>query len=144
MTRFWPWRRGAQLVGDGGGTVAVEFALISGALLLFTLGCIQVGVMVWAQGVLQTTAEATARCKAIASPNCPNAAQFAVNTANPLLFSGVVTTGNVTVTSNTSCNGVAGSYVVVTISTTHWSTVDMVASLSRATLTAQACYPVST
>jgi Flp pilus assembly protein TadG len=120
----------------------VEFALISGALLLFTFGTIELGLTIWTLGVLQNTAEQTARCAAIASPNCTNAQQFAVNTAIPLLYAGAITTSNVHVTS--SCNGAAGTYVNVTISITTWAGSTLIPALSRPNLSAQACYPVST
>jgi Flp pilus assembly protein TadG len=143
MTRNRRTRRWAGLARDPTGSVAVEFALISGALLMFTLGTIELGLTFWSLGVLQNAAEQTARCAAIASPNCSNVPQFAVNTATPMLFTGALTTGNVTVTSNTSCNGVAGTYVKVTISITTWAGSTLLPALSRPSLSAQACYPVS-
>lgn len=117
--------------------------MISGSLLLFTFGTIELGLTIWRQSVLQHTAELTARCVAIASPNCTNGPQFAVNTAIPLLYAGAITTANVTVTSNTSCHSVTGTYVVVTIAATKWAGSTLIPALSRPSLSAQACYPVS-
>lgn len=116
--------------------------MISGALLLFTFGTIELGLTIWSLGVLQNTAEQTARCAALIPPSCANPKQFAVNTATPMLFTGAVTTSNVTVTA--SCNGVAGTYVNVTISITTWAGSNLLPALSRPSLSAQACYPVST
>jgi len=144
MTRNRRAGRWVGLAQDRAGSVAVEFAMISGALLMFTLGTIELGLTFWSLGVLQNTAEQTARCAAIASPNCTNVPQFAVNTATPMLFTGALATTDVTVTKNTSCNGVAGTYVKVTISVTSWAGSTMLPALSRPSLSAQACYPVST
>lgn len=137
-------RCGQNLTADQRGVVSVEFAMIGSALLLFTLGTIELGMVFWSIGALQNAAELTARCVAIGGSSCANAQQFAVTTAQATLFNGVITTDEVTVVNGTSCNNAAGSYVKVTITAHRWSNASLLSSLSRTALTSQACYPIST
>lgn len=60
--------------GRSRGTVAIEFALLLPALLLFILGIADVGRLIWTQTTLDRAVEAAARCAVIDSTTCGTAA----------------------------------------------------------------------
>ena len=133
----------SSLARDKRGYMAVEFALISTALLTLSLGTLELAVLGWAESVLQDAAELTARCVALSSTLCPNPAQYGATLAQNALFNGAVASSEVAVTSATSCGAATGTYAVVTISAHHWSGTSLVSSLSQTAIVAQACYPVT-
>ena len=101
-------------------------------------------MLVWTMSVLQTTAELTARCVALSSSACPSGASYAVSRAQQGLFTGAITSSEVAVMSSSTCNGIGGTYVRVTITAHHWAGAGLVTALSRMALTTSACFPVST
>ena len=131
------------LAQDRLGYVAVEFALISSALLLVTLGTLELGLLGWTESVLQDAAELTARCVALNSALCPNPSQYGAALAQNGLFGGAVLSSEVAITTATSCGAASGTYAVATITAHRWSGTGLVSSLSRSAIVAQACYPVS-
>jgi Flp pilus assembly protein TadG len=50
-----------RLLRGADGSVAIEFAIVANALLLFLLGVVEFGRLYWTQSELQYAAEATAR-----------------------------------------------------------------------------------
>jgi len=56
------------------GTVAIEYGLILPFLLLFTLGIMDSGRLLWTQITLSRAADAAARCGAVDQTTCPAAA----------------------------------------------------------------------
>jgi Flp pilus assembly protein TadG len=130
-------------LGDARGGSAVEFALLALPLLIMTLGSIELGLLMWTTNVLEATADDTARCVAIAGSSCTNGSTYAAGQASRSLFTGSVSAGEVSVLNGGSCNGLAGNYVVVTITAHHWAASGLVSALSRAAIVAKACYPVS-
>jgi Flp pilus assembly protein TadG len=58
------------------GSVAIEYALILPALLLFVIGIIDTGRLLWTYTTLYRAAEATARCAAINVTECGTAGQI--------------------------------------------------------------------
>jgi Flp pilus assembly protein TadG len=135
--------RRSSLASDLRGYLAVEFALISSAMLALSLGGFELAVLGWAESALQDAAALTARCVALSSTQCSNPSQYGATLAQNALFSGAVSSSEVAVKTATSCGSAAGSYAVVTISAHHWSGSSLASSLSRTAIVAQACYPVT-
>ena len=131
------WMR--RLRDHRSGAAALEFALVMLAFLPLSLGMIEVGLLLWTHNALQTTANFTARCVAISSPACTNAASYAVSTSQNWLQTGALTSSGVVVQTGASCAGGSGNMVKVTLS----STIPMLSELSTNALTASACYPAS-
>jgi Flp pilus assembly protein TadG len=69
------WRRKRKAGSDCDGTVAIEYALIIPAMLLFTLGIMDTGRLLWTYTTLYQAAEAGARCAAVDSVNCATTSQ---------------------------------------------------------------------
>jgi Flp pilus assembly protein TadG len=129
--------RTRRLGRDCRGTTALEFAVIASVLLPMLFGTIELGLLMWTHNALQSTATLTARCAALGS--CTNPAQFAVSTAGHWVVSGVITARNVTVNAAaTSCNGTAGSFVTVAISSSYWV---LPQPFLAPTLRVAACFP---
>jgi Flp pilus assembly protein TadG len=114
------------------GAAAVEYALLLPALLVFTLGIIDVGRLLWTQTTLDRAVEAASRCAAIDTTSCGTAAQiqaFAVQEAYGLQITATAFTSG-----TTGCtSGVSASVPFVLI--IPWL------STTSLTLTAKACYP---
>eukprot|EP01037_Dinobryon_pediforme_P012523 gene12523-12612_t len=141
----WAWHRTCLrgLSADERGVSGVEFAMLALPLLIMTLGSIELGLMMWTTNVLEATADDTARCVAIAGAGCSDGPSYAVSQATQSLFSGAISASEVSVQNGASCNGLAGSFVVVTITAHRWGASGLVSALSRAAIVAKACYPVS-
>lgn len=63
-------RRAAR---DRRGSVLLEFAIVGTALMLASLGAMELGLILWTQGSLQTVAAEAARCGAIGASGCTSA-----------------------------------------------------------------------
>jgi Flp pilus assembly protein TadG len=141
------------LPADTRGTTTLEFTLVSVVLMTLLLGGMELGLMMWVRGTLQSVAASTARCAALSStvcPNLPQSQQYAVSLATSWLGAGIVGSTGVAVavvTANQCINTTGtslGTFAVVTITATPW--VGPVSALLRP-LTAQsktltACYPI--
>ena len=129
------------------GSTAVEFALIAGVFLTLCMGILEAGLLMWTQGALQSTASLTARCAAIASPDCttgatPGTPQYAVAAAKSWVFSGIISNSNVVSTTTACTSGVI--YQKVTITSTYWAGSLLPPPLNGKTLTAVAYFPMTT
>lgn len=122
------------------GVAAVEFALVGPLLVLLTLGVMEMAIIGWTQVVLQLTAAQTARCLALGSSACSNPMTFAVDTANGWLFPDAVTSANVTLQSNTTCNSAPGHYAKVTVTAQFAGIGSLPGLLGGGLLSAHACY----
>jgi Flp pilus assembly protein TadG len=58
------------------GTVAIEYALIMPAMLMFTLGIMDMGRLLWTYTTLFQATEAAARCAAVDATNCATTTQI--------------------------------------------------------------------
>lgn len=118
--------------GRSRGTVAIEFALLLPALLLFILGIADVGRLIWTQTTLDRAVEAAARCAVIDSTTCGTAALTQTYAAGQA-FGLTIASTTFTVTTP-SC----GIQVAVSMPFTliiPWLTTSSIA------LAATACYP---
>lgn len=124
------------------GVASIEFAITASVALLLCLGTIDVGVLLWTRNALQLAAAQAARCAAIASPACAGGtSSYAATLAQQWLFPSAVQAANVTVTSGATCSATAGHYVVVSITTSYFTTLKLPGPLGGRTISAQACYP---
>lgn len=120
------------LLKNNRGTTAVEFALVAVPILMFTLGIVQTGCMMWTANTLHVAADVAARCGAVQSTTAPcNGRANMISTANTV-FAPLNSTG--VFSSNASCttdggSGLIGSYTVNIMFVVNF------------TLTAKSCYP---
>jgi Flp pilus assembly protein TadG len=136
------WYR--RLAHDRRGVAAIEFALVSLAYFPLCFGIIELGLMLWMQDVLQTTALMTARCVAIAAPACTaNAPQYAVTTASNWLNAGMLTVSGVSVKTNAVCAGAPGTAVVVTLTSNYFAANALPYGIGSGTISLTGCYPTS-
>lgn len=124
------------------GVVSVEFAMLSGLLILLLIGTLGLGLLILSETGLQSIAAQTARCVALDSSLCATPADYAVQLAGQRLFSGVITRSDVTVSGATSCNGASGSYTTVAITSDYWSNL-LSFVFPGAKVAVMACYPSS-
>ncbi len=114
------------------GAVAIEFAIIVPALLLFVLGIMDTGRLLWTYTTVYRASEAAARCFAILAPSCTTsvaAQSYAATQAWGL----AIAPAAFTVTSQ-AC----GARVIAT-----YGFQFFIPWLSNSiTLTATACYPI--
>lgn len=64
-----------RLIANRSGSIAAEFALVVPILLLLTFSIIEFGRFMWAENVLQSAVEDTARCSALKRPECDTDAE---------------------------------------------------------------------
>ena len=116
------------------GAAAIEYALILPALLLFVIGIIDTGRVIWTYTTLSRAAEAAARCAAIDTTQCGTVAQiqsYAVSQA----FGLTIDAGAFTVTTEACGIQVKGAY---TFTSAIPAFTDVMGTIP---LTATACYP---
>lgn len=73
-----------HLIANRRGSIAIEYALLLPALLLFIIGTMEVGRLLWTQTTLDRAVEAAARCRAVDNVTCIDdaaAAEYAVTQA---------------------------------------------------------------
>lgn len=63
-------RLARRLWRERNGSVMLEFAVVGTALLMVSVGGIELGLILWTQGALQTVAAEAARCGAIGASAC--------------------------------------------------------------------------
>jgi Flp pilus assembly protein TadG len=116
------------------GSIALEYALLLPVLLLFIVGIMEVGRLMWTQTTLDRAVEAAARCAAVDQITCadaPATANYAVTQAFGL---------NVTSDAFTVAPAACGKSVTVTFS--YKFLVPFITPQSM-TLHAVACYPLA-
>jgi len=118
------------LTRDQSGNTAVQLAFIAPAMLMFTLGIMEVGRVMWLQNALDYSVVEAARCLSNSPTTCSSASQTQSYAASQ---SGAAFASSVFTVTTASCgNKVTASYpVTLDIPYASWST----------TLTSQACYP---
>ena len=136
---------GALCLGqDRRGTVAVEFAIVFPVLLLFLLGMVVYGQVIWTTQALQSTAQQTARCVAIGSNACPTPSSYAVTKAAAYGVNGLTASGVAVVTSQTVCSAPGTStFVQVTLTVPFTNPVGTLLPSFPTSIVAVACYPAT-
>ena len=118
------------------GSIAIEYALILPALLMFIIGIIDVSRLLWTYTTLYRATEAAARCAAINTTDCgttANVKSYAVSQA----FGLKVTSSAFTMTTPSCGIQVAASYDFA------FAIPAFITSLGTVTLKATACYPLA-
>ena len=112
------------------GSTAVQMAFVAPAMLMFILGIMEVGRVMWLQNALNYSVVEAARCISNSPSTCGSASQtqsFAASQSGAGFASSVFT-----VTTASCGNKVTATYPV---------TLDIPFVNFSATLTSQACYP---
>ena len=119
-----------RLGGDRGGNAAIELALLLPVLLLFVLGIMECGRVLWTQNALNYAVEEAARCAGVDSAQCGSISQVQAFAA---ARSGAAFDPSLFLVTVASCgNQVTASYpMTMTIA---WLSFPL-------TLTAQSCTP---
>jgi Flp pilus assembly protein TadG len=119
-----------KLVRSSQGASATEFALVIFPVILFMIGIVQTGYLVWTNNLLHAAVDAAARCGAVNSTTAPCAAADMVSAANAVFtpLTGATFTEN---SGTATCNGkgLTGTYI---------ATIGVIVNL---TMTANSCYP---
>lgn len=127
-----------KLFRNDEGASALEFALVIVPVMLFMIGIIQTGYVVWANNLLHAALDAAARCGAVNSSTSPCAcpttapcpASDMISAANAVIAP--LPLANATIVADTlTCNG-AGLIGTYTVS---------IGYIIDLTLTAKSCYP---
>jgi hypothetical protein len=132
--------RRSQAASHSDGTVAIEYGLILPVMLLFTLGIMDTGRLLWTYITLTRAAEAAARCGAVNNTaTCPSIPAFAVTQAWGI---NDVTAANFTQSTPACGVQVAATYTFQFI-TPWFPSFSASAPFSGPTMTlnATACYP---
>jgi Flp pilus assembly protein TadG len=137
--------RKSQAASHTDGTVAIEYGLILPAMLLFTLGIMDTGRLLWTYITLSRAAEAAARCGAVNNTTtCPSIPAYAVTQAWGI---NDVTAADFTVTYPTCGGAQPGVQVVATYTfqfiTPWFPSFSASAPFGAPTMTlnATSCYP---
>jgi Flp pilus assembly protein TadG len=120
-----------RLLRNNRGASAIEFALVALPVIVFMLGIIQTGWVVWANNLLHMAVDAASRCGAVQSTTTPCAGGSTSN---------MITTANLVFSplsgASFSANACAGTGLMGTY------TVSIVFVVNL-TLTAKSCYPTA-
>lgn len=114
------------------GTVAVEYALILPALLLFVLGLMDTGRLLWTQTTLDRSVQAAARCGAVDTTTC--------GTTSEINAYAVTQAFGLTITSAAFSTTTPACGVQVTASVPFTFVIPWIGT-NTITLSAAACYP---
>lgn len=125
------------------GVTSVEFAVCASTLCLLYAGLVSTGVLGLTAAALQSVAQDTARCVALASSACPSGAQYAVSLAQARLWTNVIQSSNVTVTASSACNGTTGTFVMVQVNSPYWVSA-LASGFQTGSVAASGCFPIHT
>ena len=132
-----------RLLRARAGIVAAEFAICASLLIVVLMFVLEVGLMSWTKVALQAAAANAARCGAVGSPSCTSLPAYTVTTVETWLFPSAVLAADVTVQTAASCNGAAGKYTIVTVTSTGWASklpTVLPGPLTAPALSATSCY----
>ncbi len=117
------------------GAAAIEYALILPALLLFVIGIMDTGRLIWTYTTLSRAAEAAARCAAVDTAQCGTLGQIQSYAASQA-FGLTIAAGAFTVATEACGIQVKGTYAFTSAIPAFGDVVGTIP------LTATACYPV--
>jgi Flp pilus assembly protein TadG len=127
-----------QSVFHLGGNVAVEYGLVLPVLLLFVLGIMDTGRLLWTYTTLHRAVEDAARCGAVNTSVCGTTAQIQTYAA-AAAWGVPITSSGFTVATATCGVQVRATYAFTSIIPWFAATA---APSSTLTLTPTACYPL--
>jgi Flp pilus assembly protein TadG len=120
-----------QFVGDDRGTNALELALATPVFVLMIIGIFAFGFVLWVENSIQSAAAQAARCAVVNTTACGSTAQIQ-NAAVGWALGAPISTANVTVNPNATCNGMTGKSVAITYTATFF--------VISTTMSAESCY----
>lgn len=118
---------------DNSGAAAIEFALVFPVLIVFLLGIIDVGRLLWTQTALDRSVLAAARCAAVDTTTCGTTTGIK-NYASSEAYGVTINSSAYTVTSGST-------EVCVSVAMTFRLIIPWVGNTVN--LSANSCYPVS-
>ena len=121
------------------GSAAIEYALVLPALLLFLLGIMDTGRLLWTYTTLYRASEAAARCAAIQATRCTTSIDIQ-NYAVAQAWGLIVDASTFAVSNQTCGMQVTASYNFTFV--IPWLELASSGNSNSITLTAKACYPV--
>lgn len=127
-------------IGARGGGAALEYAIILPALLMFVLGLLDCGRLLWTYTTLSHAVEAAARCAIVNTTSCGSATTIASYAASQAFGLGLASSA-FTVTTPTCGTQVNGALTFTFMIPWFYGTAPFGSSNSMA-LSAMACYPV--
>jgi Flp pilus assembly protein TadG len=137
-------RRGMRrLPWDRRGSTAIEFAIVSFPFFLICLGMIEAGIIFWTQNAMQSAATLGARCAATGNSACSNVAAYVSSAVANWAVADTVPTSEVSVQTAGTCNGTAGTAIIVSITHHFWGSAQMPPPFSSLTSTVSSCYAVT-
>lgn len=119
-------------------------------LCMVTFGIVETGLLWWLKSGMQVTASLTARCGAIGytyntsnfiCTNTSTTQNYAVSTAQSWLFPNAIMANNVTVNALVHCNGLAGNFFKVSITSNFFQFLPPPLG-NYASLSTNACFPM--
>lgn len=122
------------------GATAVEFAIVLPVLMMFVLGLIDCGRLLWSYTTLAHAVEAATRCAAVNAVTCGTAAAIETYAASQAWGLGL-TSAAFTVTAATCGTQVNGTFAFTFVIPWFYGTAPFGAS-NAMTLTAMACDPI--
>ena len=133
----------AMLLRGRGGAAALEYALVLPALLLFLLGLMDTGRLLWTQATLDHGVEIAARCGSVNATDCKTVEQiqaYAADQSQPL--SGIASS-NFTVCNTKDCGGVCVSASYMFYFIIPWNVATKsVTGPGSLSLKSKSCYPL--
>jgi len=130
-----------KFLSDDRGLAVTEFALLAPVFMIAMFGLIETSRVLWTKQTLDEVAYATARCTAV-SASCDGLANLrSFATTRGAGYGVTIPTNNVTMTDNTTCNGLPNSKQV-DITMTFTSVMDGFVPSFPVTLQARGCFPV--
>ena len=130
-----------RLLKDRRGVAFIEFALVAPLMFLAMFGIIETGRVMWTKQTLDEVAYATARCSAVSAECDSLTKQQTYATGRSSGYGVAITTGNIAVVEDTTCNGLPNSKQV-TITHGFTSVLDGFVPTFPRTLQSKACFPV--
>lgn len=132
---------------DTSGATAVEFALIAVPLLLFLIGAIEIGRMMWIREALHSTAIAGARCMGVREAACaPGGVYSATSTRTfirnyALSLRVAIPDARISVNNAATCSGTTGFSEVIVTYDFESILSPLLALNPTSDLSATACFP---
>jgi Flp pilus assembly protein TadG len=128
-------------------TPVFEFAVIGPLLVALLLGIVSIGLLIWSMRGVQSLANATARCGAIASKECADAAltrNFAMTNAGRWVSPAISSVSDVAAAPEfTTCDGATGWFYKVTIRSSFFAVRLLPSPWKTMTFHVSACDPVA-
>ena len=130
------------------GTAALEFGLVAPVMLLFVIGIIEFGRLMWTREALAQVAFSGARCMGVLGASCASGNVVSTTAAGKYIqavgagWEISIPADAISVNANTTCGNVSGFSQVTLHYAFYTSAPSLIKALAPSVmLTVQACYP---